>query len=397
MTATPGTASNVFAMTPAQQVAYFSKPPASGFLPPNENLLARQILLGTAIPMTIHKGKFGPYAMGQNNIQIDLDRIGAFQSVLLKVTASVDNSGSAAATASTFGPATLLKRVMYKDFQSVERVNQIGYQLWQKNTERQGRFFGLANSNPYAPSPNVGKIDTNIVNVPTAVGTSTLSFFLVVPMAVLPNIDTTGMVLAQSTEGQHSLIFDIAANAVGTDPLQAPYTAGTVAISDIYIDVYENVLNLQNGAIPWNDVNTIYALEGNLTINDNLVAGAIKDINWPNRRKVLAQSIIVNQGATGGEANGADIGRITFQLNSSLSILDYHPSAIRLLQRDSLNGDLPSGCYVISRRANPVNTQQYGQARTRLLMNTVGAGTYLMVGYETQYAAGIALPGVPQG
>lgn len=393
----PPTIAQVMAMTMPEQIAYFSTPPSAGALPPQLNQLARSILQGTAIPQTIHLGSFGPYNPGQR-AQINLDRVGLFQSVIVKISATVVIA-TAAATAGEFGPYPLVSSIEYKDFQQVSRVSMTGPELWMKNSQRQGRFLGLAPANPYAPAPNVGNIDTNIVAQPTAIGTGTMEFFLVVPMAYLPYVMTEGSVLAQTTQGQHKLFLNFVNNAVGTDPYVSPYTAtaGDVTISNIYVDVFENIFALQNGALPWNDLNTIYALEGNQTDNTNLSAGQVKNIDWPNRRSVMVQSFFVNQAATGGVLNGTDVDSIQFQLNSTLLVLDYTPAHLRALMRDNINGDLGPGCYTISRRANPVNTVQYGQARTLLKMTTAAAGTYLAYNYEVKYAAGIALPGVPQG
>jgi hypothetical protein len=359
-----------------------------------QNLPNRAALISTGLYMTRMLQPVSA-ALG-SQIRVPLDRVGVVTGVTLAI--SVPLNITAAATASPFGPYNLAQLLTYTDFAGLQRVITNGAQLHMLNSFKGHKIVGNAVNYDYLPGAEIG-INTNITHVPTAAAADTLTFFLYVPLAYDPHADLRGAVLAQSIYGEHYITVNTPAAMVGTDPLQFPYTAGTIATTgNVSITAFMHYIMPQQGVtnLPMVDLSTIYAIEGNYNDSSNFNAGQPKYINWPNNRAILSAMHVINNGAAGGVLNETNISKVTLLGNSNTNIKELSPALLRYQMRYMLGTDMPSGVLYMPSRMQPITTQLYGNVQTKLDIATATAGTYALSQYESTYLSGTPLPGVVQ-
>lgn len=375
--------------------------PQQTMSPAQANLIARASLIQTGLAFT----KRLP-AVASNNalpgqtIRIPLDRTGIVTGVMLNFTVPVDVT--AAATQSPFGPYNFISSIQYVDFAGVKHVDTTGYQLHAINCLRGARLLNNAHKMMgYLSNAETG-VDTNILNVPTAVGNGTMQFSLFVPLAYDANSDLRGAILAQTDRGEHYINVTFANGFVASDTFTAPYSAGTVAMqagTTVSIDAFMQYLMPQSGISPQNlpmiDLGTIYEISGNLIDSTNIISGQSKYANWPNNRAVLSATHIFDNGGA-GTANGADLNQIVLLVNSNTNVRELTPRYLRNHMRYMLGVDLPSGVYYLSARHQPITTQLYGNVQTRFDVATANSGAYFVNQYESMYLSGTPLPGIIQ-
>lgn len=364
--------------------------------PVQQNAMARAMLLQTGLKM-VKQLQPQTGALG-GQIRINLERMGIMTGVMLDFTVPVNVT--AAATASQFGPYNLANLVSYTDYAGIQRVLTSGAQLHMLNAFRT-RSLQNNSQKMFGYIPSETGIDTDILSLPTATGNANLQFSLYIPCAVDPASDLRGSVLSQTIYGDHYITITLPSALVGTDPLTAPYTAGTVALqagASVSVTAYQHYIMPQGGVsnLPMIDLSTIYAVEGNFNDNSNIVAGQPKYVNYPNNRAIMSALHIFDQGATGGTLNGADLNRIVLLANSNTNIKEMSPRYLRRAMRGMLGADLASGVYYLESRDQPITTQLYGNVQTRFDIATAAAGSYFLSQYESTYLSGTPLPGVIQ-
>ena len=333
-----------------------------------------------------------------SQIKINLERTGIVTGVLLKFTVPVNVT--VAATASAYGPYTMADSVQYTDFAGLQRVNTNGFLLHALNSFKGHKIAG--NAVNYSGLPNSEKyLNTNILNMPTGVGAANMVFCLYMPLAYDPRQDLRGGVLAQAIYGEHYITVQLPNALVGADPLQFPYTAGTVAMQagqNVTVEAFMHYIMPQSGAanLPLVDLSTIYAIEGNMQDSSNITVGADKYLNWPNNRAILSALHVFDQAGTGGVLNETDVNTITLLGNSNTNIKEMTPAILRYEMRYMLGTDMPSGVYYLPSRSQPITTQLYGNVQTKFNIATAGANSYFLSQFESTYLSGTPLPGVIQ-
>jgi hypothetical protein len=318
------------------------------------NANARANLLATGVSM-VKKLPLVSMGLGQQ-VQIPGQRMGVTTGFMLQVVANV--TIAAQATIATLGPWNLFNRVLYTDFGGVNRVNTNGFSLYAMQCVKHNDLAGNA-----VPGviPNIGAIDTNILNVPLADGTANICYNLWVPLAYNPMSDLRGGILTQTVVGDHYITLQTA-NAMVGDPFTSPYEAG----------------NYQTPA-------------------GSIQANASTYINYPNNRSVLSGLFVFENGGA-FTANGADISNLVLLANSNTNMRELNPAIVRAGMRSQLGGDLPSGVYYIGSRQQPILTNLYGNVQLRMDINAVNAGvTQIISQYESFAAAGAPLPGIITG
>ena len=369
--------------------------------PAQANLMARASLIQTGLAFVKHLPSTAQNnALPGQTIRVPLDRTGIVTGVMLNFTVPVNIT--AAATQSPFGPYNLIQSIEYVDFSGVKHVNTTGYQLHALNCLRGARLLNNSHKMMGYITGETG-IDTDILNVPTAIGNANMQFSLYVPLAYDATSDLRGAVLAQTDRGEHYINVTFANAFVAADTFTAPYSAGTVAMqagATISIDAYMHYLMPQAGVSPQNlpmiDLGTIYEISGNLIDSSNIVAGQSKYVNWPNNRAVLSASHLFDNGGS-GVLNGADLNQIVLLVNGNTNVRELSPRYLRNHMRYLLGVDLPSGFYYLSARQQPITTQLYGNVQTRFDIATANAAPYFVNQYESFYLSGTPLPGVIQG
>jgi hypothetical protein len=336
--------------------------------------------------------------------RLKLFNVGILTRLLLRVTADI-TIGTATATASTKAPWNLISRLRLTDYDGTDRVNLSGFQMWVINCIRYQNAYGYNNQ-----SSTFTGVFTN-PNVPTAVSSAQIAFFLEIPVAfdvdndVVQLQDLRGAIMCQTAVGEMYLNIDWTNSLYTNGDVDSVYSGGATttvvgqSASYITVTMWQDYLLPQaigaNGIvpIPGIDLATVYELNGNLRSSDNLANGAEKLISYPNVRSVIgAYFFYVNNSAMSNAissvrmiANGNNI----LIDNTSLSQLFY--------QRLLLETDLVAGVYWRLHREHPVETALFGNVQMGITPNTAVTGTaYIEVGYESFYTKGAALPGIGQ-
>ncbi len=358
------------------------------------NYANRIALISTGLHMIKKLQPVTASALG-GTIQIPLERMGIMTGIMLDISIPIDVT--VAATASEFAPYNVLGTVQYTDYAGINRVNTSGFQLHALNCFRGRKFLNNAEK-MFGYIPSETGIDTNILSLPTATGTSSINFSMYIPIAYDPASDLRGAVLSQTIYGDHYVTLALPAALVGSDTLVYPYSAGTVALNgNITVQPYQHYIMPQNGVgnLPMVDLSTIYAIEGAYTDSSNIAAGQSKYLNWPNNRAIMSALHVFDNGNS-GVLNGADISQIVLMGNSNTNIREMSPKYLRNQMRYLLGADLPSGVYYISSRSQPITTQLYGNVQTRFDIVTANTSPYFQSQFESTYLSGTPLPGIVQ-
>lgn len=351
----------------------------------------RAILLSTGIPMTKRVGLFGPFQPGSENA-IKLLNVGVTTGLDMRVTASVDNTGTVAAVASPLAPYNLLSEVNTKDYNTKRRVFAPGHLIAALNSIRGGRVW---------MGDGQGAVDTNQTNTPTAVGTGTLEFSLYIPIAYNASADLRGALDTQMSTGDVYVTAVIPQTMVGDESNVYVTTANAApAVSDVYIEIWQHYIQPQvmgsNGLpiLPLIDLATGYEFAATFKTSDNLAVGGSKFINYPDVRQVLSSFYLyMNGGAL--TVNGTDLTSIDLVVGAATKVKQLTPRYIREKMRLMMGGDLYPGLYYIGSRNNPVQVSSQSIVQTEIVPAVVNAGnTYISYGFESFYMTGQVLPGI---
>lgn len=367
--------------------------------PQQQNIIARSNLLNTGISMVKRlqpvKGSLG------EQVKIPLQRMGIMTGVLLQFTVPVTIADDVA-DPSPVSPWSLAQIVEYRDFAGVSRTRTNGFQLWAAQSMKQGDALSIIPAANYSggngPSLNY---DTNIVNLPTAVGDSEITFSLYVPMAYDPANDLTGAVLTQTNVGEHYINVQLANALQSADPWIAPYLTGdaTVTATDgITIEAFQYYIQPQNMGIenlPLIDLAMVYGFEGAYATTANIASGMSHFINYPNNRSVLS-ALITYENGSAFTANGTDLNGITLLANSNTHFQELTPRLVRETMRNIANLDVAQGTYYIGTRRQPIQTQLYANVQAKMDVRTAANSgvVQFLSQYEVIYPSGAPLPGI---
>lgn len=364
-----------------------------------QNLALRQALLSSAPAMRKNLGNFSGGAPGTTT-RIKLFNVGITTRILLDVIATVD-IGTAIATPSPKAPYNLISRVKLTDFDSTDRINASGFQLWMLNCVRKRKVYGYNNASQTAVlgSPSV----------PTAVaGAQVIRFQLEIPVAFDPTSDLRGAMMTQTAVGEAYVNIDwnnlLYAN--GNDDAvyngAATTTVVQTAATTFNVNVFQEYLlpqNIGNGVpLPFLDLATVYEYAGAIRTSDNIAAGQEKLLNYPNMRTVLgAYFNYLNNGVMNGAAT--DVTKIRLIANGNNVLREYNATDKLFEQRDYISdsADTRKGAYFELHRQKPVETALYGNMQIGFTpLTATGANTNLEIGFESFYTKGSTLPGMQQ-
>lgn len=352
---------------------------------PAMNMQDRMTLLSTGVPCVAYLGSFGAYSLGNLAI-IKLRNVGVITKLRIRVTASV-TIATAAAVASPYGPYGLIQRLDVLDYNTTQRTFASGPMLYFIDSIRHGR--------PWMPTGQ-GLVDTAQTEQPTATGASqAFEFTLDCPLAVDPQNDLTGAILAQTVVGEQYLriLFNAAAQTDPFTPYAAASGGSTVAFSNINVQVWQYYIQPQSASIPRIDLNTVYELAGIYTTYAGITAGANVYLDYPNVRTVMGFYMAYINNAT-VTVNGTDISGLTLVANGNTNMREQDPLLVRADMRQHLGGDLGSGIYYISSRRNPIQTYIYSQVQEKVAIAAASGTPYIAYAFESTYPLNTPLPGI---
>lgn len=357
-----------------------------------QNLALRQALLATAPRMKKKLGTFTEASAPEGKTtRIKLFNTGVITKLGLVVTANV-TIGVAVATVSPKAPFNAIKQIKLVDFEGTDRVNCSGYQLWQLNSVR--------NRTPaFYNNEGLAAVSTMPV-VPTAIGTADVQFYVEVPIAYDPERDLRGAILAQTAVGEMFLNItwndDFHQNASDEGVYNGAATS-TVVVNSIAVDVFQEYLMPQSlggqTPLPIADLLTVYEINGNFRVTDNIANGQERLTSYPNVRSVI--------GAYANWMNGGvmanTISAVRLIANGNQVLQENTLNSQLMEQRNWINGDLKTGTIFQNHRARPIETALYGNVQMGLTFSAAPTGTYFVEHmFESFYAKGSMLPGIGQ-
>lgn len=356
-----------------------------------QNLALRQALLASAPRMTKKVGTFTESTSPEGRTtRIKLFNVGILTKLRLKVTANV-TIATDALTASPKAPWNSISQLKVTDFEGVDRVNVSGFQLWTLQSNRMRTPAFINNEGMAAVSA--------LPFVPTAISTDDIEFYIEVPLAYDDERDLRGAILAQTATGEMFLNItwnnDFLQDGNEDGVYSADGTNGTCVVNSITVDVYQDYLLPQSIGgqipIPQADLLTVYEINGNYRITDNISNGQERLLNYPNMRSVIG--FYANWFNAGALADSISTFRLIANGNNILREDSLHTQL--MTQRNWINGDLKKGVYWQNHRARPIETALYGNVQCGLTFNASASGTYYLEQMtEAFYTKGAVLPGM---
>ena len=351
--------------------------------------------VGEDMLQPIASGSFTPNG-SNNTINVPMRPVGLTRGFLVKLTGTTANSGSGAASLTSYGPANLLSNVVMTDLDNYQRINTTGWHLNLLNTQKEGFPFGAAllagaMDSPIGYGNNFSAISASATLAATS-GTGTFSMYFWVP-AAYGKRDLRGCIYTGVTNANGFLQFTINPNigsASGDGTLAMYKGANTnVSLSNVTYTVYQNYVDQlprytsgpQRGQpiLPPLSIRTQYRL-----VNTALSAiNANQDFPIPftNFQQFLSASIIYDNGGT--LAAGTDINQWKLAAANTLQFFNIDPITQALRQRTGIKTDFPLGTYVFSFRDQPISTNQAGNVQLLLNASSAASGAQVLVGWES--------------
>lgn len=363
----------------------------------DQNAAMRQMLLATGVRAKKKLVSVTDGALGGAS-RIKLFNVGLTTGVWLRITSSI-TIGTATATQSPRGPFNLINRLTLTDYAGNDRVNLSGFQLYLLNSLRNRAPFGFDQLAANAGHAAAGNSEPN---VPTAVATATLSFWLYVPLAYNPETDLRGILVSQTASGEayitinwNSLYYT---NANCDYPYDGAATTTVVQATSTFINVdawQEYILpqNVGGGLpIPQLDVMTVYELAGAYKSSDNLAAGSEKLVNFPNNRSILSATMTYVD--AGDMTGSADCTSSRIIVNGNNIVRDDTYTSKIIEQRNIFGGDIGPNILFYEFRSKPIETALWGNVQLGFVPAATSGNTYVDVLWEGFYQLGAPLPAV---
>jgi len=363
--------------------------PMSAVQAQQQNAALRAALLATSPRMSKKLNTVTDLLPQGKTTRVKLYNVGVITTLRLVVSINV-TIGIAAATVSPKAPYNSIANIQLVDYEGVSRVNLSGYQLWQIQSirERTPAFF----NNEAASKIN------SMPLVPTAVSTDVIKFYLEIPIAYDPERDLRGAILGQTAVGDMFLNITWNNQMLSNGNDDGVYNGAgtsTLVVNSSTVEVYQDYLfpqNLGSGVpLPMLDLMTVYGLEGNLRVTDNLANGQERLLSFPNVRSVIG---VYANWINNGIMSDA-ISSVRLIVNGNNVLQEHSLDSQQMIQRKWINSDMPKGTFFMLFRQRPVETVVFGNVQLGLTFSAAPAGnSYLEQAYESFYAKGSTLPGL---
>lgn len=375
------------------------------------NNAAQRLLVQNAVEMTQNIYSGIVYPTSQPVLNVIPRNVGVIKKFVVKVTATLQNTGTDSANLTEYGLANILKNITFYDLQNNLRINTNGIHLTAlASVKRRRPYGGCADFNQTAQviTQDGGSAHTSVsqlFNVPPATRyvyiaeptiaageNATVSASFEIPLAYSDD-DLRGAVFANvvNTTMNLQLTFnaDKAFSGTGTttDDTYSIYSGSTGLFSDCFVEIYQVYLDqlptAQNGTyiLPQISLATVYELK------NSMFTGIAPNQDFPvpftNFRDFFSTFTIFN-------FDGSADGRAFFSVNywslttaNFTNVWKYTQDYANLLAREVLSSDLPSGMTYFSFRRHPIWTTQYGNQQINLNANDeVTTGAYLHAMWE---------------
>ena len=235
--------------------------------------------------------------------------------------------------------------------------------------------------------------------VPTGTGANqTIKFYIEVPLA-FSEVDLRGAILAQTGSGEQYVTItwneDFLQDGNDNGVYNSDGSSGTCTVNSISVQVSQHYLMPQqiSGQTPYPmlDLLTVYEINGNRLIADNLTNGQERLIDYPNNRAIMG--VYANYQNSNAMSNA--IGQFRTIVNGNNVLTDMSLDQQLMMQRRWLSGaDLKTGAFFFLHRGRVIETAQYGNVQVGLTPNASTTTPNLELMFESMYAKGSTLQGI---
>jgi hypothetical protein len=350
--------------------------------------------VGQEMMQVIATGTIVPAQMP--TINIPFRNVGLVRGFLVKITASVANTGSSAAALSAWNAANVLSNVTLTDFDNYQRINTTGLHLAMLGTAKEKNPWGSAELATALDTPmkfgnNYSSISAT-ASLAATTGTGTVQFWYWVPCAYNKS-DLRGAIFAGVTNA--SAYLQLTPNPVmgsgATDGTLSVYqgsgsvvtcTSLTYTVYQVYIDQlprYTQGPQQGQPILPPLDISTQYRL--GFTSNTGITPSQDFPIPFSNFQDFLSLAIIYDQNGTLNP--GTDLNYFSLTAANTLQLFKKGPDAQAFQQRLRWQTDMPDGSYLFDFRDAPISTNQSGNMQLNLNAITAAAGSQVLAGFES--------------
>lgn len=375
------------------------------------NNAAQRLLVQNAVEMTqnIYSGLV--YPTSQAVLNVVPRNVGIIKKFVVRIVASLQNTGTGAADLTEYGLSNLLKNVTFYDLQNNLRINTNGIHLTALSSVKRRRpYGGCADFNQTAPivissggSPvtsvsqmfNTPPASRNVfVSEPSiaAGDTENVEAWFEIPLAYSDD-DLRGAVFANVVNTTMSLQLTFNADKAfnGTSPTAddtySVYSGSTGLFTQAQVDIYQVYLDqiptAQDGTfiLPQISLSTVYELKN--TMFTGIAPNQDFPVPFTNFRDFFSTFALYNyDGSATGKA-GWSINYWSLTTANFTNVWKYTQDYANLLAREVLSSDLPMGLYYFSFRRHPIWTTQYGNQQINLsATDAVTPSAYLHVYWE---------------
>ena len=356
------------------------------------NLILTQ---GEDLFQPIASGAFTPN--GNNNvINVPMRAVGLTRGFLVRIQATINNTGGSAASPTTFNAANTVSNFTLTDLDNYQRINTTGLHMAMLNTAKEGFPFGGALLSTALDSPIKYGNNFSVISAPTTLaattGTGTVNMFYWVP-AAYGKRDLRGAIYTGVTNATGYLQFTInpTPGVVSGDSTFAVMSGASTAVAwgNVTWTVYQNYIDqlprysqgpqATRPILPPISIATQYRLVGTSLAGIN----ANQDFNIPftNFQSFLSALVVYDQNGT--LAAGTDVNSWKLTAANTLQFFNVDPFTQALKQRIRIKTDFPVGTYMFDFRDAPINTNQAGNMQLTLNASSAAAGSQTIVGWES--------------
>lgn len=330
--------------------------------------------------------------------------VGLVKRFIVKVSGTINNSGSVPVTLTDVGLGNIISNVLYTDPSNIQRHNTTGFHLSAlANVKRRrpygGSFqtntIGAVSANNLSQMFNVAPASWPVYTAPQTIaaganGTFTASFEI--PLAYSDE-DLRGAVYSALVNATQQLSITLTQSPIvanPTDDFGAVYSGAAGAagsITSATITVYQQYLDQlplgQGGSpiLPGLDISSIYELKYfNLSA---ITANQYFPIPYSNFNSYLSTLVVFNStGAKGGRTYGTDITSWQLTTANASNIWQMDPLLCAQMSREHILTDLPAGVYYFPSRKSPIYVNTFGNIALTLQPNTAAAGATVLTFVE---------------
>ena len=357
------------------------------------NSVARNELLASALRQSLALSP-DVGGVGGQTFRHKLENLGILTAVDVLVSMTVTNnaaSGGAALAPTPGFPYNLIKKFALRDYANLERIQASGLQIFLRNAIHNARVPYTANTyaegNPATPFAYPSSSADGAI---PAASSATIEFYIRVPISV-GMMNTVGALLMQANTGQVFFETTFASNSAAGG-FDQPFV-GDYSISNIECTLVQQYLQPQGPSpvLPYQDLSTVYELNGLQQDNTNLAVGLPKFINFPDARIVHGMYLLFANGAWN---YGTDLTSLKVRMSGNTYVDNDPPQLWIMRLREMLGGDIMPGFYYYSSARKPIVTNLLGQVQLELIPSSLGANPYTLTMSESTYAVNTPLPGI---